>query len=103
MIYCGRKACRRGRSREPFLSKHLRLLRRARVVQEWPEGRHRIYELNVMALKAVESWLNWYRSFWQANLNNLKAVVQREHAKAKSGPQKERGRRKEKKKWQDRG
>ena len=79
------------------------MLRCVQLVQERREGRHRIYELNAVPLKAVDSWLSRYRSFWQANLNNLKAFVQREHAKAKSGPQKERRRRKEKKKWQHRG
>jgi DNA-binding transcriptional ArsR family regulator len=40
----------------PAISKHLRLLRRARLVQERREGRHHIYELNAMPLKAVDSW-----------------------------------------------
>jgi DNA-binding transcriptional ArsR family regulator len=87
----------------PAISKHLRLLRRARLVQERREGRHRIYELNATPLKAVDSWLRRYRSIWQARLNNLKAFVEREHAKEKSGPQKKSRKRKEKKKWQHRG
>jgi DNA-binding transcriptional ArsR family regulator len=72
----------------PAISKHLRLLRRARLVRERREGRLRIYELNAMPLKAVDSWLSRYRSFWQANLNSLKAFVEREHAKEKSGRKK---------------
>jgi DNA-binding transcriptional ArsR family regulator len=72
----------------PAISRHLRLLRRARLVHERREGRHRIYELNAKPLKAVDSWLSRYRSFWQANLNNLKAFVERERAKEKSGRKK---------------
>ena len=72
----------------PAISKHLRMLRCAQLVQERREGRHRIYELNAVTLKAVDSWLSRYRSFWQANLNSLKAFVEREHTKEKSGRKK---------------
>ena len=65
----------------PAISRHLRLLRRAHLVQERREGRHRIYQLNAGPLKAVDSWLERYRVFWQANLASLKAFVEAEHAK----------------------
>ena len=60
----------------PAVSKHLRMLRRARLVRERREGRHRVYELDPAPLQAVDSWLSRYRSFWQASLVNLKAVVE---------------------------
>src|ERR1700735_4153484 len=53
----------------PALSKHLRLLRRAHLVQERREGRHRLYQLNAEPLRAVDSWLDHYRSFWESSLN----------------------------------
>ena len=65
----------------PAISKHLRLLRRAHLVEERREGRHRLYQLNPEPLKAVDSWLEHYRVFWQANLNSLKAFVETEYAK----------------------
>ena len=65
----------------PAISKHLRLLRRAHLVQERREGRRRLYQLNPEPLKAVDSWLEQYRSFWSANLASLKAFVEAEHAK----------------------
>lgn len=65
----------------PAISKHLRLLRRARLVQERREGRNRFYQLNPEPLRAVDSWLNEYRIFWQGNLSNLKRFVEAEHAK----------------------
>src|SRR6185437_3740829 len=52
----------------PAISKHLRLLRRAHLVEERREGRHRLYRLNAAPLKAVDSWLEGYRAFWSANL-----------------------------------
>jgi len=65
----------------PAISKHLRLLRRAHLVQERREGRHRFYRLNPEPLKAVDSWLEQYRVFWQDNLASLKAFVETEYAK----------------------
>lgn len=68
----------------PAVSKHLRLLRRARLVRERREGRHRVYELNPGPLQAVDSWLSHYRTFWQSSLKNLKAFVESEHARERS-------------------
>src|SRR5579872_6457803 len=65
----------------PAISKHLRLLRRAHLVREHREGRHRVYQLNPEPLRAVDSWLEQYRGFWQMNLGNLKTFVEAEYAK----------------------
>lgn len=65
----------------PAISKHLGVLRRAHLVEERREGRHRLYQLNPRPLQAVDSWLEQYRSFWTASLDNLKAFVEAEYAK----------------------
>jgi DNA-binding transcriptional ArsR family regulator len=65
----------------PAISKHLRLLRRAHLVREHREGRNRVYQLNPEPLRAVDSWLEHYRSFWSASLASLKAFVEAEHAR----------------------
>src|ERR1700721_4027135 len=65
----------------PAISKHLRLLRRAHLVREHREGRHRVYQLNPEPLRAVDSWIEQYRSFWSVSLTNLKAFVEAEHAR----------------------
>jgi len=65
----------------PAISKHLRLLRKAHLVEERREGRLRLYRLNPEPLKAVDSWLQQYREFWQSSLVNLKAFVEAEYAK----------------------
>jgi DNA-binding transcriptional ArsR family regulator len=65
----------------PAISKHLGILRRAHLVEERREGRHRLYQLNPEPLKAVDSWLQQYRTFWTASLNNLKAFVEAEYEK----------------------
>jgi DNA-binding transcriptional ArsR family regulator len=65
----------------PAISKHLRVLRRAHLVEERKEGRHRFYQLNPEPLKAVDSWLDQYRQFWTASLENLKSFVEAEYQK----------------------
>jgi DNA-binding transcriptional ArsR family regulator len=69
----------------PAISKHLRLLRRAHLVRERREGRRRLYQLNPAPLRAVDSWLEHYRSFWQMSLADLKTFVEAENAREKSG------------------
>jgi DNA-binding transcriptional ArsR family regulator len=65
----------------PAISKHLRQLRNARLVVESRRGRHRLYQLNAEPLKAVDSWLEQYRRFWQMNLSNLRSFVQQDYAR----------------------
>jgi DNA-binding transcriptional ArsR family regulator len=65
----------------PAISKHLRLLRRAHLVREHREGRHRVYRLNPEPLRAVDSWIDQYRAFWKINLRQLKTFVESEYAR----------------------
>ncbi len=65
----------------PAISKHLRLLRRAHLVHEHRDGRHRVYRLNPEPLRAVDSWLEQYRNFWKTSLTNLKTFVEAEYAR----------------------
>jgi DNA-binding transcriptional ArsR family regulator len=65
----------------PAVTKHVRLLLRARLIREQREGRYRFYELNAEPLKAVDSWLNRYKVFWSASLVGLKNYVESEGAK----------------------
>src|SRR5947207_14037664 len=80
----------------PAISKHLRILRRAHLVEERREGRHRMYHLNPEPLKAVDSWLDQYRSFWTASLANLKAFVETEYEKEQAGEREQIEKEKEK-------
>lgn len=60
----------------PAISKHLRVLRQARLVLEHRRGRHRFYQLCPEPLEAVDQWLERYRLFWNTKLKNLKAFVE---------------------------
>src|SRR5215469_4016190 len=65
----------------PAISKHLRVLRRARLVRMHRLGRQRLFELNPKPLKSVDLWLSRYRAFWQSELSNLKHFVEASQAK----------------------
>ena len=56
----------------PAISKHLRVLRDARLVSEQRVGRERLYQLQPRPLQQVMGWIEGYRSFWQISLTNLK-------------------------------
>src|SRR5690349_10062018 len=60
----------------PAISKHLRVLREARLVSEERAGRERLYTLDPMPLQRVAGWVEGYRSFWQVSLSNLKRYLE---------------------------
>lgn len=56
----------------PAVSKHLSVLRRARLVSETRAGRERIYKLEPDSLRQIAGWIEGYRVFWMTSLNQLK-------------------------------
>ena len=60
------------RQSRPAISKHLQVLRRARLVSERRVGRERLYQLHPAPLQQVAGWIEGYRSFWQVSLTQLK-------------------------------
>jgi DNA-binding transcriptional ArsR family regulator len=59
-------------SSRPAVSRHLRVLREARLVVDTRIGRERVYAVNPVPLQSVAGWLEGYRTFWQASLTKLK-------------------------------
>ena len=49
---------------QPSVSKHLKVLRDARLVEVRSDGARRFYRLRPEPLAAVEHWLQPYRRFW---------------------------------------
>jgi DNA-binding transcriptional ArsR family regulator len=62
----------------PAISKHLRILREARIVSEQRQGRERLYRLEPTELKEISEWILPYRRFWQVSLGNLKTYLENE-------------------------
>jgi len=55
----------------PAVSKHLRVLERAQLIQRSVNGRVHRFSLTPGALRTVDQWLTAYRSFWEGNLDLL--------------------------------
>jgi DNA-binding transcriptional ArsR family regulator len=60
----------------PAISKHLRVLREARLVTEQRDGRERLYRLSPMPLQNVAGWIEGYRGMWQRSLESLKRYLE---------------------------
>jgi DNA-binding transcriptional ArsR family regulator len=62
----------------PAISRHLRVLRQARLVRERRQGRQRIYQLEPDRIEQVARWAEEYRQLWQESLTNLKRRLEKE-------------------------
>ena len=56
---------------QPGVSKHLKVLREAGLVQVRPEGKLRWYGLRAAPLAEVDAWLEPYREHWTGRLDAL--------------------------------
>ncbi len=61
---------------QPLVSKHLRVLREAGVVQVRAEAQQRIYELRPQPFAELESWVGSFRRLWEGRLDSLDEYVQ---------------------------
>lgn len=56
---------------QPGVSKHLKVLREAELVEVRPEGKLRWYRLRAEPLAEVDQWLEPYRAHWSQRLDAL--------------------------------
>jgi DNA-binding transcriptional ArsR family regulator len=56
---------------QPGVSKHLRVLRDAGLVQVRQDGQRRWYQLDATPLAEVDAWLTPFRRFWSERLEAL--------------------------------
>ncbi len=56
---------------QPAVSKHLKVLRGAGLVQSRSESQRRIYRVSPEPLREVDEWLAPYRRQWAGHLNAL--------------------------------
>ena len=61
----------------PGVSRHLRVLREAGLVDVRREAQRRIYSLRPEALMEVDEWLSDYRALWQGRLDALHTEIAR--------------------------
>ena len=74
----------------PAVSKHLKVLERAGLIDRSREAQWRPCKINPRALKDVDGWLEKYRVFWEQRLDRLDAYLQELQAKEKKRGRKDK-------------
>jgi DNA-binding transcriptional ArsR family regulator len=74
--------------RQPQVSKHLRVLSDAGLVDARVDAQRRIYELRPAPLQELEVWIERYRSIWEGKYQRLDALLQ--EMKTKQGKRRRR-------------
>ena len=59
------------RMSQPTVSKHLRVLREAGLVEATVDAQRRLYRLRPEPLQEVDAWLAQFRQFWSARVDAL--------------------------------
>jgi len=62
--------------RQPQVSKHLRVLREAGLVDVEAQAQQRVYQLRGAPLRELHEWLEDYRALWEERLAGLDAVIE---------------------------
>jgi DNA-binding transcriptional ArsR family regulator len=62
---------------QPAVSKHLAVLKTAKLVRHRREGRETHYRARQDALAPMTDWLRQYGDFWQERLERLSALLER--------------------------
>jgi DNA-binding transcriptional ArsR family regulator len=62
---------------QPAVSKHLTVLKRAKLVRHRREGRETHYRAQPDALASMVDWLNLYGAFWRDRFDQLEALLER--------------------------
>jgi DNA-binding transcriptional ArsR family regulator len=75
---------------QPQVSKHLRVLKEARLVDVQPYAQQRLYELRPQPLRELHEWTERYRQHWEARFSQLDELIEELKAREKSDGRKHR-------------
>ena len=56
---------------QPAVSKHLRVLRDAGLVESRVDAQRRVYRVRLQPLREIDAWLEPYRAMWTESLDAL--------------------------------
>lgn len=65
------------------VSKHIKVLERAELVERRWDGSYAYVRLNPKAVKTADEWLDYYRRFWEQSLDRLELFLKEEKDKEK--------------------
>ncbi len=71
----------------PAISKHLKVLEKAGLIDRGREAQYRPARLNPAALKSAADWIEEYRQFWEHSFDRLEAYLARLQAGTSEGEQ----------------
>src|SRR5215471_7075114 len=60
----------------PAVSRHLRVLERARLIERRVDAQWRVCRLRPQPLRTAASWIEEYRRFWEHRLDDLAALLE---------------------------
>jgi DNA-binding transcriptional ArsR family regulator len=60
----------------PAVSRHLRVLERARLIERRVDAQRRVCRLRAQPLRVAANWIDRYRSFWEERLDDLAALLE---------------------------
>lgn len=69
---------------QPQVSKHLKVLHSAGLVEVRPFAQQRIYHLRPLPFKELDTWVQRYKKLWEERFDRLDALL-REEKKVKKG------------------
>jgi DNA-binding transcriptional ArsR family regulator len=75
---------------QPSVSKHLRVLRDAGLVQSRIEAQRRVYQLKPEPLMELDEWLSPFRRFWSKHVDALERHLDRMAEQPESPPHQDR-------------
>jgi DNA-binding transcriptional ArsR family regulator len=67
----------RARVSQPAVSKHLTVLKRAKLVRHRREGRETHYCAQPQSLAPLADWMNAYGAFWRDRFDQLESLLKR--------------------------
>jgi DNA-binding transcriptional ArsR family regulator len=66
---------------QPAVSKHLRVLKDAGLVEARTDAQRRFYRIRSEPLEALDDWLEPYRRYWTTHLDQLESHLDRRRRK----------------------
>jgi len=78
------------RLNQPQVSKHLRVLKHAGLVDVEPRAQQRVYELRAERLRQLHEWLERYRELWDERFDHLDELIEELKNKERSDVRKRR-------------
>ena len=62
----------------PAISKHMKILEKAGLIERRIDGRQHHCSLSTGALQTAEDWINFHRKFWESRLDALEDLLTNE-------------------------